>query len=203
MSAHLDEHHQPLRRYPAHYAAAAIALAGAVAVQLGWPEIVGRPQFDSWWPLDVVLVLVTTGYLLALAESQLRAATWRPNKLVPRLWHMGQALGANLIIAAAMVFILWDTPRSSVMRAGLWMLPAALLAAVVASGLTIIFALLDGWQRFSTDIPPASAPSGKPRSELVLGILAVGLVLAIYIFEQVEPPNALPAASGKVNRTAE
>lgn len=195
MSTNLDEHGQTLRHYPPHYAAAAIAVAGAVAVQLGWLEIWNRPAVDSWWPLDLALLLAATMYLLALAQLHFRSSTWRPNELVPRLWLLGQALGWNLIIAVHIGFVLAHGSAANVARAGLWIVPPAMLAAVVASALALGLALRDGWlNRFFSDIPPEAAPHGKPRSGLAHGILAVLLLLAIYLIEEVEPKYVPPQA---------
>jgi hypothetical protein len=194
MSSDLNPYGQPLRRFPGHYAAAVVATACALAMQVAWLEIGGRLKIDSWWPLDAVLVAAATGYLLALAELHLRAATWRPNELVPRLWLLGRALGANLTIGVFVLIIAWRGSNSCTLRAGLWMVPAALLAAMIASPLTIGLAFRDGWSRLTTDVPPQDAPRGQPRSELVHGLLAVGLVLALYTIEQFEPKYAPPPA---------
>lgn len=194
MSSDLDEHGQPLRRFPGHYAAAAVAALGALAMQVAWLEIGGRLEIDSWWPLDAMVLAAATGYLLALAELHLRAATWRPNELVPRLWMLGRTLGANLTIGVFVLIIVWRGSNSCTLRAGLWIVPATLLAAMIASALTIGLAVRDGWSRLTTDVPPPDAPRGQPLSELVHGLLAVGLVLALYAIEQFEPKYAPPQA---------
>jgi hypothetical protein len=195
MSLDLDEFGQPLRRLPAHYGASAVAVVCAVVLQVGWLEVYDRPEFDSWWPLDAVLLVVATGYLLALAELHWRAAAWRPSGLVPRLWLLGRALGANLVIGTFVLLILWRAADSATMAAGLWIVPAALLGALAASVIAIAWALGDGWQRYRTDIPPNDVPRGKPRSELVHGLLAVGLILTLYAIERIEPHYSSPAGA--------
>jgi hypothetical protein len=148
-----------------------------------------------------VLLVTATGYLLALAELHIRTATWRPNELVPRLWLLGRALAWNLIVAIIIGTVIFRGSSASVARAGLWIVPPAILAAAVASVLTLAFALSDGWlNRFVSDIPPEAAPRGKPRSGLVHGILAVLLILAISLLEKIEPryaphPSAIPSAA--------
>ncbi len=193
MSTNLDEHGQSLRRYPPHNAAAAIALAGAVAVQLGWLEIWNRPEVDRWWPLDVALLLAATVYLLALAELHIRAATWRSTDLISRLWLLGRVLAANLIIAIFLGIILYRGAAAHVALAGLWVVPPALLATVTASALTIVLAVGKGWRSYFTDPVPSQSPH-KLRSGLFHGISAVCLVLAIYAIERVAPRYSSPKA---------
>jgi hypothetical protein len=192
MSTNLDEHGQPLRRYPPHYAAAAIALTAAIAVQLGWLEIWNRPAVDRWWPLDLALLLAATVYLLALAELHLRVAAWHPTEIISRLWLLGRVLAANLMIAIFVGIVLYRGAAAHVALAGLWIVPPTVLAAVTVSALTSAFAVGNGWRSCFTDTAPSPSPAHTPRSGLFHGISAVGLVLAIYAIERVEPRDSAP-----------
>jgi hypothetical protein len=187
MASDLDQYGQPLRRFPAHWSAAALAIGGAAVVQWAWPAIVRRPSFDSWWPFDAALIVAATGYLLALAEVHVRAASWRPNELVPRLWLLGRVLVGNLVVAVYLLVIFLQGPQTSTLRAGLSILPPVLLAVCAASAAVMLLAMHDGRRRFQNDVPPPEAPHGAAKSEIVHDVFVIGLLLALVALESVEP----------------
>lgn len=187
MASDLDQYGQPLRRFPAHWSAAALAIGGAAAVQWAWPVIVRRPSFDSWWPFDAALIVAATGYLLALAEVHVRTASWRPNELVPRLWLLGRVFAGNLVVAVYLLVIFVQGPQTSTLRAGLSILPPVLLAVCAASAAVTVLSLRDGWRRIGDDVPPPGAPHGAAKVEIVHSVFVIGLLLALVALESVEP----------------
>jgi hypothetical protein len=156
-------------------------------VQWAWPEILSRRPHDSWWPADALLIASATAYLLALAEIHLRAARWRPNELVPRLWLLGRTFSANLPLAVYFGVIILRGPEDSLLRAGLWVIPPTMLIALSASVIVIGLAFRDGASRFGSDVPPADAPYGKVQRDVVHLTTAVVLLLLLIVIDGTEP----------------
>ncbi len=205
MAHELDQVGQPLRRYPAHWSAAALAVGGALAVQLAWPEIWPRRPHDSWWPADALLIVAVTVYLLALAEIHVRSARWRPNELVPRIWLLGRTVAANVALAVYFTVVYVRGPQDSLMRAGLGVIPPTMLIVLAASAVVIGLAFRDGWRRFASDVPPAEAPYGKIRRDLLHMAAAVILWVLLLVMDGSEPDikpweHARPRPTGTSGR---
>jgi hypothetical protein len=177
----------PVRRFFPHYGAAALAAIGAALFQLHWPAILAGDPFESWWPVDALLVVAASVYLLALAEIHIRCAHWRQNELVPRLWLLGQTLGTNGLFVLLFGIAFMRGPQSYVLRAGLWTISPGVMVAAGVSAAVIVWALVDGWRRFFQDIPSPDAPDGKPQRARVYNIAAAALFFALVAVGYVEP----------------
>jgi hypothetical protein len=174
----IDQFGQPLRMFPAHWIAAAVAMIGAVAIQWMWPAAIFRDDGKRWWPLT----LAVTAYLLATARFHLSMARWRPNELVPRLWSLGRWLVCDFVIGILAGILVVEGHHTPIFQAGLWLIPPVLVAVSAASALTAVLALRDGLNRFYADVPPADAPIAGYRRDvprMVCFTLLAILLLAI------------------------
>ena len=188
MSANHDEFGQPLRRFPMHWAAALVAALAIVALQSAWPIVLKRPLAHSWWPVDAILLANASLYLLSVAWMHIRAARWRPNELVVRLWQLGHGAACDILIGlfAALLGLL-SGPESSLLRSGLWIVAPVLLSVCVVSALVTGLALRDGALRFWSDVPPANAPYGRARQIGIRSLLAAALFFSFIVLDSVEP----------------
>lgn len=187
MTSDPDPPHLPLRWFPAHWGVAILAIGGALAMQFAWPIILSREAVVSWWPYDALVVTFATGFLLASAWMHKEAARWRPNELVPRMWQLGQAVWCDLLIGCLAALNYLGGPETNMLRAGLWIVTPVLLVFGAASVLATSWALVDGVRRFTTDVPPAESPYGKPRGDIVRSIFAILLLVLLVAIELAEP----------------
>jgi hypothetical protein len=187
MTSDPDQPSLPLRTFPAHFGVAILALSGALVMQFAWPIILSRKPAESWWPYDALVVLCATGFLAASAWMHTRAARWRPNELVPRMWHLGERAWIEVFVGLWAGLIQIGGPDTNMLRAGLWLVAPVLLAYCAASLVVTSWALVDGMRRFTTDVPPPEAPYGKPRHAILQTILGILLLVSLVSIENVEP----------------
>jgi hypothetical protein len=158
-----------------------------LVLQSAWPIVLTRPPAHSWWPVDALVVASASAFLLSSAWMHARAACWRPNELVPRLWQLGHGVLCDGLIGIVGLLGILGGPESSLMRSGLWIVAPVLLAACVVSVLVTALALRDGMRRFWSDAPPENAPYGKARQIGIRSCCAAALFFSFIALDSVEP----------------
>ena len=164
MTSEANQPDQPLRTFPAHYSVAVLAAFGAVALQFAWPKILGRPLHASWWPLDAILVVAATSYMLATAWAHFKAAAWRPDQAVPRIWRLATGLPGELLLMALTIVLFVRGPETSVLRSGLALLLPVLLAVLAASVTVAVISLQGTFRRCARTLSPRTLPRAARNS---------------------------------------
>ena len=187
MTSDPDHASPPLHSFTAHYGAAILALAGALALQSAWPVLFTRKPVESWWPYDACVLTAATAYLLATAWMHTGGTFWLPSELRGRLRELGRGLVSDLVVVAFAVLLYIRAPETSVLRAGMWIVPPVLLAASAASVLVGCLAFWNGVRRNLPSTPPAAATHGKPLRGLLHSVVTLLLLVALIALERFEP----------------
>jgi hypothetical protein len=107
-------------------------------------------------------------------------ARWWPAGLGRQLGSLGRGLACDLIIGCLAATLLANGHTTSLLQAGLWLVPPVLLATSAASALVTTLALRDRRLKFAGDRPPANASNPCGPRELPRLILAAVLVLMLF-----------------------
>ena len=177
----------PLRTFPAHYGVAVLAAFGTVALQFAWPKILDRPPAASWWPLDACVLVAATGYLAATVWMHGSAARWSPAERSSRIWRLGRALVADVVVGLLALAVFLRGPESAVFRAGLGLLLPTLLTVAAASALVSILALVSALRRPAAKAPPEGTPASPPRLDLLRLAFTIAVLAALIALERFEP----------------
>jgi hypothetical protein len=67
-------------------------------LQFAWPIIFSLKLTESWWPYDALVVIIAMGFLPWPRHGSTRAARWRSDELVPRMWQLGQVVWGDVLV---------------------------------------------------------------------------------------------------------
>jgi hypothetical protein len=164
------------RAYARHWAAAGLALLGALVLQSAWPVVYSGDQQKSAWLL-APCVIAATGYLLATAWFHATATRRDRNNPGLPLGRLSRGLACDLILGCASGAALASGHTAALFRAGLWIVPPTLLAVCAASALAEVLALRDRRSQLASHQPLATSQLLRNRNELLRLSLAMTLTL--------------------------
>src|SRR5262245_1655229 len=153
------------RPVAAHLTVAALALAGAVGVQINWLAVIEAGGNSVWRPAMAAAIVATTAWLISTA--------WLHRRVAHQLGGARQALleaGADVAVVILAAMVLRRGHVSGAALTDLWLVPPILLAIGATSAVVLAIAGLTASNQ---------TRGGAMRRDLWRIAIVVGLIVSL------------------------